>query len=259
MKDRELKTYLQSSLRQGATARPEKKEETAAQCRRIMREQAEIPIEERTGFRQFLSDVFRFEGLSIFGLQAGVLFLVCLQIGITIGIMQDISRYLPAFTPLFALAVMPALLRSRFYKMEEMEAVTRASGMEIMLAKLILAGAANLVGITVVLCLAVYLRQPGEEIGQMILYGLVPYLVCMTTILRLIRQHKKDRLSVCAAATIGFCMVWGILASAMPPVYEISATGLWFLLFIVFAGFFGREIEFMMERKREGKWDGIIG
>lgn len=259
MKDRELKTYLHSSLRQGATARPEKKEETAAQCRRIMREQAEIPIEERTGFRQFLSDVFRFEGLSIFGLQAGVLFLVCLQIGITIGIMQDISRYLPAFTPLFALAVMPALLRSRFYKMEEMEAVTRASGMEIMLAKLILAGAANLVGITVVLCLAVYLRQPGEEIGQMILYGLVPYLVCMTTILRLIRQRKKDRLSVCAAATIGFCVVWEILASAMPPVYEISATGLWFLLFIVFVGFFGREIEFMIEKKREGKWDGIIG
>ena len=45
MKDRELKTYLQSSLGQGAAARPEKKEETAAQCRRIMREQAEIPIE----------------------------------------------------------------------------------------------------------------------------------------------------------------------------------------------------------------------
>lgn len=255
MKDRELKTYLQSSLRQKAAARPEKKEETAAQCRKIMREQAEGPIEERTGFRQFLSDVFRFEGLSIFGLQAGVLFLICLQIGI----MKDISRYLPAFTPLFALAVMPTLLRSRFYKMEEMEAVTRASGTEILLAKLILAGAANLVGITVVLCLTLYLRQPGEEIGQMILYGLVPYLVCMTTILRLIRQRKKERLSVCAAATIGFCVVWGISASVMPPVYEISATGLWFLFFIVFAGFFGREIHFMIERMREGTGYGIIG
>ncbi len=255
MKDRELKTYLQGSLRRGAAARPEKKEETITQCRKIMREQAESPIEERTGFRQFLSDVFRFEGLSIFGLQAGVLLLICLQIGI----MKEVSRYLPAFTPLFALTVMPALLRSRFYKMEEMEAVTRASGMEITLAKLILAGAANLVGITVVLGLAMYLRQPGEEIGQMILYGLVPYLVCMTTILRLIRQRKKERLSVCAAATIGFCVAWGISASVMPPVYEISATGLWLLLFIVFAGFFGREIEFMMEKKREGKWDGIIG
>ena len=60
-------------------------------------------------------------------------------------------HYVPAFTPLFALAVMPTLLRSQFYKMGEMEAVTRASGAEIILAKLILAGAVNLIGITVVL------------------------------------------------------------------------------------------------------------
>lgn len=93
----------------------------------------------------------------------------------------------------------------------------------------------------------------------MILYGLVPYLVCMTTILRLIRLRRQERLSVCVAATIGFCLVWLISASTMPQIYETSATGVWILLFLVFAGFFGREIVFMMERKREGKGYGIIG
>lgn len=255
MKDRELKIYLQGSLRQGISAQPEKKEEILKMCRKIMREQTKGISEERTGFWQFLADVFRFEGLSILGLQAVVLFLICIQIGT----MKDLSRYLPAFTPLFALAVMPTLLRSRFHKMEEMEAVTRTSGTEIMLAKLVLAGAANLIGITVVLCLAIYLRQSGEGIGQLILYGLVPYLVCMTAILRLLRQQKKERLSVCAVVTIVFCAAWGMLANVLPQTYIISATGLWFLFFIVFAGFFGREIHFMIERMREGTGYGIIG
>lgn len=255
MKNREFKKYLQDSLQEDRAARPEKKEETLARCRKIMGKQGKTEIEVRNGFWQFLSDVFRFEGFSIIGLQAGILFLVCIQLEI----MGNVSYYIPAFTPLFALSVMPALLRSQFYKMEEMEAVTRTSGMEILIAKLILAGAANLVGITVVLGLAIYLRQSGEGIGEMMLYSLVPYLVCMTAILRLIRLRRREKLPVCAAVTIGCCMVWGMSAKALPQIYESSAIGVWLLLFIVFAGFFGREIGFMIERKREGKGYGSIG
>lgn len=254
MKDRELKAYLQGSLQQGVTVRLEKKEETMARCRQIMRKQAENPAEKRTGFWQFLSDVFRFEGLSIFGLQAGVLLFVC----VWLGTIDEVSFYIPAFTPLFALAVMPVLLRSQFYNMGEMEAVTRASGAEIILAKLLLAGAANLVCITVVLGLAIYLRQSSKEIGQMALYGLVPYLVCMTAFLRLIRLRRKEQLSVCVLVTAAFCVGWGVSARALPQFYETSATGLWIMLFVVFAGFFGREIGFILERKREGKLYGII-
>lgn len=130
--------------------------------------------------------------------------------------------------------------------------------MEILIAKLILAGAANLIGITAVLCLILYARQYDVGLGQMILYGLVPYLVCMTTILWLLRLQKREKLSVCAMAMIGFCEVcWMILANRMPQIYEPSATGFWILLLLVFAGFFGREIRFMLEKKREGKWYGI--
>ena len=259
MNGRELKVYLRDSLGCGEATRTDKKAGTVARCKEVVRRYGDGWEEERTGFWQFLSDVFRFEGLSIFGLQAGILFLICIWLGTIDHIIDNVSYYIPAVTPLFALAVIPPLLRSQFYRMGEMEAVTRASGAEILLAKLILAGAANLIGITAVLCLAMYARQSGGGLGQMILYGLVPYLVCMTTILRLIRLRKKERLPVCAVATTGFCVVWLISASGMPQMYETSATGVWILLFITFCGFFGREIRFMIERKREGKGYGIIG
>lgn len=254
MKNRKMEEYLQSSLHLGEEENPDKREETAAGCIAIMRRQGEYGEEVRTGFWQFLSDVLRFEGLAIFGLQAGVLLLICLQVGF----MDNVSHYIPVFTPLFALAVMPVLFRSQFYKMGEMEAVTRASGVEIILAKLILAGAANLIGITVLLCLVMHLQNSRENMGQMILYGLVPYLVCMSIILRLIRLRRKERISACAVAVTGSCVGWGLTAKALPWLYETSAAGIWIVLFVVFAAFFGKELCYIWEMKREGKLYGII-
>ncbi|MDE7177350.1 MAG: hypothetical protein K2O59_05990 [Lachnospiraceae bacterium] len=255
MKDREFKAYLQGSMKKGENGHLEKIRETVAGCKEIMQRQRVHEEEKRTGFWQFLSDVFRFEGLSIFGLQAGVLILVCLQIGI----IENVSNYIPAFTTLFALAVMPVLLRSQFYNMGEMEAVTRASGAEIILAKLILAGAANLVCITILFCLIMHLENLSESMGQIVLYGLVPYLVCMTAILRLIRLRRKERIPFCIVAPISFWFCCGISARAFPQVYEPSATGLWIILFLIFAGFFGKEIALIRKMRKEGKQYGIIG
>lgn len=255
MNNRKFKAYLHGSMRKGENGRPEKMRETVAGCKEIMRRQVGYGKEKRTGFWQFLSDVFRFEGLFIFSLQAGVLILVSLQLGI----IDDVSYYIPAFTTLFALAVMPVLFRSQFYNMGEMEAVTRASGAEIILAKLILAGAANLVCITILFCLIMHLQNFSESMGKIVLYGLVPYLVCMTAILRLIRLRRKERIPVCVVATISFCVFWGLSAKLLPQVYERSAMGLWIALFVIFAGFFGKEIAFIWKMKREGKQYGIIG
>lgn len=254
MKDRKIEEYLQSSLKNGAEGHPLKKEETIVGCIAVMRRQKGYVEEERTGFWQFLSDVLRFEGLAIFGLQAGVLLLVCMWAGA----IEDVSHYIPVFTPLFALAVMPPLFRSQFYNMGEMEAATRASEVEIILAKLILAGAANLISITAFFCVVMHVQNSSENMGQIVLYGLVPYLVCMTAILRLIRMHRKERISVYAVAAVGSCMVWGLSAKALPWLYETSAAGLWIVLFVIFAGFFSKELCFIWEMKREGKIYGSI-
>ena len=87
MGDRELKKYLQQSLQQRAELEKEldgngnRLEETINLCTGIMREQklAQKPQEEpRTSFVRYLLDIFRFEGISIFGLRTIVLCIICL-------------------------------------------------------------------------------------------------------------------------------------------------------------------------------------
>ena len=72
MKDKKLKGYLQQSL--GEEVQPKRLEETIKLCTEIVREQEVTRAEPRTGFFHYLSDVFRFEGIPIFGLQAVTLF-----------------------------------------------------------------------------------------------------------------------------------------------------------------------------------------
>ena len=162
MKDRELEEYLRQSLQQEEN-QPVRLEETIRLCIGVMREQsaAEKAKEEpRTGFAQYLSDVFRFDGMPVLGLHAAVLFIICVILSTAV----NISRYIPVFMPLFVLAAMPAMFRCQYYGMSEIEAATRASGAQIILAKLILAGAVNLLCMTILISFGVYL--------QFIMYGL---------------------------------------------------------------------------------------
>ena len=252
MENKNFEKYLKQSLQQ--EIQPERLKETINFCKAIMSGQKVFQEEPRTGFFTYLSDVFRFEGLSIFGLQAVALFLVCLMIST----MADIAKYLPTFMPLFVLAVIPTFFKGRFYGMSEMEAVTRASSAQIILAKLILSGAANLVCITVLLGSVVYLQGSGDALGQMVLYCLVPYLVYMAALLRLLRMRRRESMPIYATVVFNSCLCWGMSAKFLPWLYETSATGLWIVVFLVFAVFFVKEIYFIIEMRKEGKMYGII-
>ncbi len=265
MSDRELKKYLRQSLQQEteqekSVKKPGEKnarlEETVKVCIGVMREQKLTlkPQEPRTGFVRYLSDIFRFEGIPLFGLQAATLFIICLTISTAAGI----PKYIPVVMPLFVLAVMPVMFKCQYYGMSEMEAVTRASGSQIVLAKLILAGAANLVCMTVLISFEVYLQNSCRELGQIILYCLVPYLVCMVSMLRLIRLRRKENIQICTVMVLGSCVGWGILARTLPWLYEASAFGLWIVAFLFFAAFFIKEIYFIITTGKEGKMYGII-
>ncbi len=50
--------------------------------------------EPRTGFFHYLSDVFRFEGIPIFGLQAVTLFIVCLTIASIADVPKEYTNFL---------------------------------------------------------------------------------------------------------------------------------------------------------------------
>ena len=252
MRDRKLENSLYHSL--GQEIEPKRLDETIKGCTEIMREYKFSKEEPRTSFFHYLSDVFRFEGVPIFVLQAITLFVVCMMIKSVAGIPQNI----PVFMPLFVLAVMPVLFKSQFYGMSEIEAVTRASGAQIMLAKLVLAGAANLVCITIVLCLEASLPNNDSDLGQMVLYCFVPYLVCMAGMLRIVRLQKKESIRTCAVAMLASCIFWAISTRVMPWIYAASAIGFWVIAFVVFGMFFFKEVLFIVEMRKEGKMYGII-
>lgn len=264
MKDRNLEAYLWQSLQQevnqpvskhdGNSARLE---ETVRLCIGVMRKQREaekLQEEQRTGFAQYLSDVFRYDGMPVLALHAAVLFLICMILSTAV----NNPGYIPVFMPLFVLSAMPAMFRCQYYGMSEIEAATRASGAQIILAKLILAGAVNLVCITILISFEVYLQSSCKEIGRMILYCLVPYLVCMACVLRLIRLCRKENMQISTVFVLSSCMLWGVLAKTMPWLYETSALGVWLAAFLFFAAFFIKEIYFIITMRKEGKMYGII-
>lgn len=252
MRDNELKEFLRQSLQQNVP--PKRLVETVTSCAEIMREQKALRREPRTGFFRYLSDVFRMEGMAIVEWQAVTFLFVC----VAVLTLADTPKIIPVFIPLFVLTIMPVLFKGQFYGMSEIEAVTRASGAQIILGKLILAGAANLICMTALLCFEVYLQNSWQEIGQMILYCLVPYLVCMAFMLRLVRLRKKESIPVYAVVTFSSCVCWGMSARVLPWLYETSAIGVWMLAFIVFTVFFIKEIYFIVVMRKEGKIYGII-
>lgn len=252
MKYKELEGYLSQSLKSEVEAR--RLDETVSLCIEIMKKQSEPQVENRTDFLQYLSDVFRFEGIAIFGLQAITLLIVCLGIST----IAEMPENIPIFMPLFAFALVPVLFRSQMYRMCEMEAVTRTSGAQLILAKLLLAGAANLVCMTLILFLEIYLRNSSEGIGQMILYILVPYLVCMSIMLLCLRMSKEQGAATCIVFILSSCIGWGISVKVFPWLYETSAGGVWILAFVFFAAFFTKELFFIIKMRKEGYMYGII-
>ncbi len=55
----------------------------------------------------------------------------------------------------------------------------------------------------------VYLQNSYKEIGQMVLYCLVPYLVCIVALLRLIRLQKKTEFTDMCDCNAGFLHLLG--------------------------------------------------
>lgn len=252
MRNRQFEELIRTSLH--AKPQASRIDETINTCVNIMRKQVMFHEEERTGFWQFLSDVLRFEGLGIFGLQVLTLCIVCLGVQT----IAEAPTNIPVFMPLFALAVLPSLFKGVSHGMCELEAATRASGAQIVLAKLILAGGANLICMTALLAVEVCLYRSAASIGRLVLYTIVPYLVCMVVVLRCIRLRGKDGHTISVVSIITSSTAWWICARTIPQLYEVSATGVWIVAFFIFAAIFLREILYIFESKKEGKMYGII-
>ena len=248
-REKKIEDYLSDKMQTQISLNGNRMQETIQMCITEMHGQS-FEYEERTGFWTYLSDVFRFEGLSIFGLQLAALIVTCF--GMTA------IKLISPFMPLFGLALVPVLYRSQTCGMCEMEAATRASGAQIILAKLILAGAAQLLCMTIALWLEVSVSEASDQIVQMILYVIVPFLTCMVELLRRIRTCKYENITAGITPLVVLCVIWGMTAQVCPWLYETSATGLWLVGFVVFTAFYIKEIGFIIQMRREGKIYGTI-
>ena len=208
----------------------------------------------RIGFWGFLSGVFRFAWPSIVFFRTAALLLAALSL---YGAPREL-KYIPMCIPLFALAAVPAVFQSQYFGTGELEAATRSSGAQIVLARLLLSGAADLVCMTVLLGLEVRLSGGPTDLGRMILYCLVPYLVCMTMLLHLIRSGRKNGTALAVVMALGSCLFWRVCSRVAPGLYELSAVGIWIVGSTVFSAFFAREIWFIIKAEKEGKMYGAV-
>ena len=229
-----------------------KMEETIAECRRITRENA-IASRPRSSFLDFLSEVLRMNGKIIFAGQMITLVIICL----TIQVVNDYPKLIPVFIPFFILAALPVLFQAEINHMSEIELATRNSYAQLLLARLIIIGAADIVCFTLLLAVEVCCFRSGLGLLNLILYVFVPYMLCVTAMLRLIRSGKRKIISsAMVALTASF--LWGIVAFVIPGLYVGSAVGICMICFIVFGIFFIREMEYLISYVKEGKIYGFV-
>ena len=245
----QIKKYLRTHPNM---EKPQRMEETILECRKLTVACISDGCR-RTGFFEFLSEVFRMNGMQIFGGQIATLILVCM----IEGVVDDFPRMIPVFIPFFVMAALPMLYRAELNRMNEIELATRNSYAQLLLARLIIIGASDIVCFTILLLLESVELSNSPGIVNLILYVFVPYMLCVTVMLRLIRSGKRSfYASVRLSILVSF--LWGIIALFKPGLYQASAVGIWMISFIVFGIFFVLEIEHLIMNAKEGKIYGFI-
>ena len=192
-------------------------------------------------------------GIQIFGGQIATLILVCTLNGVV----EDFPRMIPVFIPFFILAALPVLYRAELSRMNEIELATRNSYPQLLLARLIIIGASDIVCFTILLVIESVTLSNSPGIVNLILYVFVPYMLCVTVMLRLMRSGKRNfYASVRLSMLVSF--LWGIIALFKPGLYQASAVSIWMISFITFAIFFALEIEHLIMNVKEGKTYGFV-
>ena len=108
-----------------------------------------------------------------------ILRIICL----IIQMVSDYPKLIPVFIPFFILAAIPVLFRAEINHMSEIELATRNSYAQLLLARLIIIGAADIICFTVLLAVEICCFRSGLGLLNLILYVFVPYMLCVTAML----------------------------------------------------------------------------
>ena len=72
------------------------------------------------------------------------------------------------------------------------------------------------------------------------------------------RTRERYAMQLSALSCLGVSASGGTLAYGFPALYEISALGVWIMTFVIFAGFFIKELWLLIKIWKEGKIYGIV-
>ena len=72
------------------------------------------------------------------------------------------------------------------------------------------------------------------------------------------RTRERYAMQLSIFSCLGASTFAGILAHWFPALYELSALGVWIMTFVIFAGFFIKELWLLIKIWKEGKIYGIV-
>ena len=127
-----------------------------------------------------------------------------------------------------------------------------------MLAKLILAGAADLVCLTVFLGVSWKSGRYGEELIHLILYALVPLLSSLSVILWNARKNAENGMERGISFCVGILILAVLSGIRIPWLYQTSAVGIWITAFLISGLFFAGEIRQLIRIWRGGNIYGVV-
>lgn len=174
---------------------------------------------------EFLYSQFLFIQKRWWGLQFGCLLL--LWILLNFGFSQSIERKAIAIIiPIFALLILPELWKSRQTNMEDIENTSVHTTRDIYLARLILFGAVDLFGMTIL-----WLVTFPQGIENLIFELLIPFNGVCTLMLGSLVYYSGREFYLPIGLCFLFTIVWFLIISNDNLYTELSYS-LWFLLFL---------------------------
>lgn len=162
----------------------------------------------------------------------------------------DIIWMLSAIMPFAALLIVLEFARSSAYGMSELEMSSRFSLRTILLARMVMLGAVQLIGLLLTIPVTrVRLLQNG-------VYLLVPYLLtAMLGLVAVRRLHGKESMYVCGSISAFVCVLCPLLPHFAPVLYEEQSAMLWLLAAVLLLAGLVKEYKKTMNQMEELLWN----
>ena len=189
-------------------------------------------------FWNFMLRQIRFVGTRIWLWQSFVLLLLCILISSgyssasVAASVHYVSYLLGCSAVVMLTAAMPIVYRSVRYQMLETETASRFSFSKLLLARLIIIGAGDLIMMMVIILLTLY--ETERSIRGLLLYLLVPFLLAASGYLTIL-AHMALRLFpyLCTGFSGGLLLILYLLRKWQPEFYGSSFTWEWGILCIL--------------------------